>query len=194
MKRILTINEFKQQIDAELDLEIDSIIEGKKSDQEKLDQLKKQLRDWDEEHETELAKKRKGSSQQKKERLRQRIMKLQKKIKRDLEKLNEHAATATTQNVDVAIGTYQNTKTAFWIGRKVKWLQAMRWLTGTIESIAATGSNPNQWSVTVISDKSDKKLYTKVYLLLNKFNDNKPEEIEAIPDAAIKQQVQQQIQ
>lgn len=89
MKRILTINEFKQQIDAELDLEIDSIIEGKKSDQEKLDQLKKQLRDWDEEHETELAKKRKGSSQQKKERLRNRIMKLQKKIKRDLEKANE---------------------------------------------------------------------------------------------------------
>ena len=30
--------------------------------------------------------------------------------------------------------------------------------------------------------------------IVNKFNNNKPEEIEAIPDAAIKQQVQQQIQ
>jgi len=70
---ILTIQNFKQHL----------ITEGRKSDEEKLAKLKKQLADWDEEHESELAKKRKGSSLKKKESLRKRIMKLQKKLKKD---------------------------------------------------------------------------------------------------------------
>lgn len=71
--RILTINEFKTHL----------INEGKKTDEEKLSRLRKQLADWDEEHETELAKKRKGSSLKKKESIRKRIMKLQKKLKKE---------------------------------------------------------------------------------------------------------------
>jgi len=63
--------------------------EGKKSNEEKLARYKQQLANWDEAHETELAKKRKGSSLKKKERLRKRILALQKKMKREAEGTTE---------------------------------------------------------------------------------------------------------
>lgn len=76
-QRILTINEYKKF------LELNAILEGKKSNEEKLARYKQQLANWDEAHESELAKKRKGSSLKKKERLRKRILALQKKMKRE---------------------------------------------------------------------------------------------------------------
>lgn len=79
MTRILTINEFRNFL----------IIEGKKTDEEKLAILKKKIADWDEEHESALAKKRNGSSLKKKERLRKRIASLQKKIKKETAAMNE---------------------------------------------------------------------------------------------------------
>lgn len=75
--RILTIEQYKKF------LAVQAVNEGKKSDEEKLARYKQQLANWDEAHETELAKKRKGSSLKKKERLRKRILAMQKKIKRE---------------------------------------------------------------------------------------------------------------
>lgn len=93
MTRILSINEFRTFL----------MNEGKKSDEEKLAILKKKIADWDEEHESQLAKKRNGSSLKKKEKIRKRIAALQKKIRKEVAALNENIGAVENFDLDYLI-------------------------------------------------------------------------------------------